>query len=196
MQSGFAAAPILVILKLLAVRPLRSGIAKNPFVSVKVEICISVHFATHFFNLYLHGKQVLLFKVYNQIMIPAVSNINYKTNEVPLERLTTMNSKRIAIDNRSLGSRMLLVEVRPTYDYANGQRSENVIGYTYVVSLPMHNLDKLSVKIAGKQLLDTPTDGYSEVEFTDLVVRPYVGHDGRLALTATATAVKIATTKS
>jgi hypothetical protein len=60
----------------------------------------------------------------------------------------------------------------------------------------MHNLDKLSVKIAGKQLLDTPTDGYSEVEFTDLVVRPYVGHDGRLALTATATAVKIATTKS
>lgn len=105
-----------------------------------------------------------------------------------------MDNKKICIDNRTLGKDMLLVAVRPSYTYINGQRGAQN-GYTYDVCLPEHNLDKLSIRIDGEQLVPTPESKYVPVEIAGLVVRPYVTRDGRLAYSATATAVKIVQNK-
>ena len=51
-------------------------------------------------------------------------------------------------------------------------------------------MDKLRVRIPGAQQIDTPTpedDVY--VRFDNLVVRPYVGQNGRLAFAATASGI-------
>jgi hypothetical protein len=82
---------------------------------------------------------------------------------------------------------MLLVDVLPTYEYVNGERTQKVTGYRYVVALPAHQLEKLSVKIPGRQLIDRPA-GYVEVVFTDLAVRPYES-EGHVLLSATASGI-------
>ena len=66
-----------------------------------------------------------------------------------------MDSKKIIIENRCLGNKMLLVAVRPAYAYVDGKRGDTVTGYAYDVCLPSHNLDKLAVKIDGVQQMDT-----------------------------------------
>lgn len=76
------------------------------------------------------------------------------------------------IDPQSLGNKLLLVEVAPTYAYSEGKRTNTVTGYRYTVAMPDHGFDKLSVRIDGKQQLDTP-DGYAEVAFRDLEIYIY-----------------------
>ena len=106
-----------------------------------------------------------------------------------------MDNRKLLIDNSSLGtSQMLLVAVRPAYDYVDGKRSEQT-GFFYDTCLVKHGLSRVSVRITGKQLIEAPEQGFISVEFTDLLVRPYVGRDGRLALTATASAIKAVNTK-
>ena len=100
-----------------------------------------------------------------------------------------MNNKELRLDNACLGKQMLLVGVTPDL-YANGQRLDVPVGYRYDVCLRSHGMDKLSVKIPGAQQIDAPNpeaDVY--VRFDDLSVRPYVNGNGRLALTATASAI-------
>jgi hypothetical protein len=98
-----------------------------------------------------------------------------------------LNIRSLSIDPASLGETMLLVDVLPTYEYVNGARTEKLSGYRYVVALPAHQLEKLSVKIPGRQLIDRP-NGYIEVEFSDLFVRPYESQ-GHVLLSATATGI-------
>ena len=78
----------------------------------------------------------------------------------------------LKIDPQSLGNKLLLVEVLPTYAYSEGKRTNTVTGYRYTVAMPDHGFDKLSVRIDGKQQLDTP-DGYAEVAFRDLEIYIY-----------------------
>lgn len=101
-----------------------------------------------------------------------------------------MDAKKIAIDIRCLGTEMLCVGVKPYYAYtADGQRG-GVQGQAYDVCLPAHAYDHLTVKIAGDPQLEVPEGGCVAVVLIDLVVRPYVGRDGRMAYTATASAIK------
>ena len=90
----------------------------------------------------------------------------------------------------------LLVDIRPYYNYTDGVRSQDPVGYIYDVCLPMHKMDKLSVKIAGKQLMDAPLNGAIPVEFIDFNARPYVDRNGRLAVTATANGIKAVNDKA
>ena len=78
----------------------------------------------------------------------------------------------LIIDPRSLGGKLWLVDVSPAYEYQNNHRTETITGYRYAVALPEKGLDKINVKIDGKQLMDTP-EGYTEVRFDSLEVFVY-----------------------
>lgn len=99
-----------------------------------------------------------------------------------------LSIRDVKIDNGSLGQKKLLTGVQPAYEYKDGKRTDNITGYRYEVALVSHNLDKLSVRIDGKQLMDAPEDGFIEVEFTGLEVGAYE-KDGHVLFTAKATGI-------
>ena len=101
-----------------------------------------------------------------------------------------MDIKKVLVDNRCLGGEMLCVGCKPYYAYTpDGQKGAQQ-GYTYDVCLPAHGFDKLGVKIEGDRQIEIPEGGHVAVTLTDLAVRPYVGRDGRLAFSASASAIK------
>ena len=100
-----------------------------------------------------------------------------------------LNIRNLKIDPTSLGEKMLLVDITPAYEYKDGRRLDNVTGYRYIVALPEHGLEKLGVKIDGKQLLEKP-DGFAEVEFTGLEVFAYEAQ-GKTQVSARATGITL-----
>ena len=78
----------------------------------------------------------------------------------------------LIIDPRSLGSKLWLTDVTAAYEYRDNKRTDNVVGYKYSVAMPEKGLDKIAVKIDGKQLVEKP-DGYAEVSLTGLEVFIY-----------------------
>ena len=60
----------------------------------------------------------------------------------------------LIIDPRSLGSKFWLVDVSPAYEYRDNRRTDTVTGYRYAVALPEKGLEKINVRIDGKQLLE------------------------------------------
>ena len=100
-----------------------------------------------------------------------------------------LNIRDLRIDPVSLGEKMLLVEIIPSYEYKDGAKTNNISGYRYVVALPKHNLEKISVKIDGEQLMDKP-EGFVEVEFDNLEVGAYE-KNGSVLLTAKATGISL-----
>ena len=105
-----------------------------------------------------------------------------------------LNIRDLKIDTASLGKPLLLVEVRPYSEYKDGQALEGIAGYRYDVCLVAHRLEKLGIKIAGPQLMESPEDGAVEVEFSGLEVRAYQERDegklGAVKFTARATGIK------
>lgn len=79
----------------------------------------------------------------------------------------------LLIDPRSLGNKFWLVSTSPAVEYKDNRRTDNVTGYRYSVCLPEKGLEKINVKIEGKQLMEAPESGYVEVNFTDLEVFIY-----------------------
>ena len=100
-----------------------------------------------------------------------------------------LNIRNLKIDPISLGEKMLLVDITPAYEYKDGRRLDTVTGYRYIVALPEHGLEKLGVKIDGKQLLDKP-DGFAEVEFDGLEVFAYEAQ-GKTQISARATGITL-----
>lgn len=96
----------------------------------------------------------------------------------------------LRIDPASLGAKKLLVDIAPAYQYDNGKRTDNVTGYRYIIALPAHSLEKIGVRIDGKQLMEKP-EGFAEVEFSDLDVSVYEAQ-GHVQLTAKATGISAA----
>lgn len=101
-----------------------------------------------------------------------------------------LNLRDLRIDNASLGSKMLLVEVVPAYAYQDGKRTDNVTGYRYVVCLPSHKLEKLGIRIDGPQQMEQP-DGFVEVQIEGLEVTAYE-MQGKIQFSAKATAIRLA----
>ena len=95
------------------------------------------------------------------------------------------NIRDLKIDNASLGQKKLLVEVVPAYEYKGKERTDNIIGYRYVVCLVDHHLEKLNVRIDGPQRMEQP-DSFLEVDFEGLEVRAYE-NKGVVNFTAKAT---------
>lgn len=100
-----------------------------------------------------------------------------------------LNIRDLRIDPASLGDVKLLVDIAPAYEYKDGKRTDSVTGYRYIVALPAHGLEKLGVRIDGKQLLDKP-DEFAAVDFTGLDVRVYESQ-GHAMLTAKATGIAL-----
>ena len=73
----------------------------------------------------------------------------------------------------SLGGKYWLTEISPVYQYSDNKRTDTVTGYKYIVCLPEKSLEKIAVKIDGKQLLEQPTSSYVEVQFQNLEVFIY-----------------------
>lgn len=96
----------------------------------------------------------------------------------------------LRIDPASLGAKKLLVDIAPAYQYDNGKRTDNVTGYRYIIALPAHSLEKIGVRIEGKQLMEKP-EGFLEVEFSGLEVFAYESQ-GHVQLTAKATGISAA----
>ncbi len=91
----------------------------------------------------------------------------------------------LTIDPSSLGSKLWLVDVKPVAVYVNGQRTDTISGYRYTVALPDKGLDKVDIKIDGKQLMEAP-NGFVEVRFDDLkVFLQWYNKDYRVAGSAT-----------
>ena len=104
-----------------------------------------------------------------------------------------LNIRDLKIDPASLGAKMLLVDIAPAYAYKDGLRLETVTGYRYIVALPEHSLEKLGVKIEGKQLLEKP-DGFAEVEFSGLEIFAYESQ-GKTQVSAKATGISLVNKK-
>ena len=100
-----------------------------------------------------------------------------------------LNIRDLKIDPASLGAKKLLVDITPAYEYKDGHRSDTITGYRYIVALPEHGLEKLGVKIEGRQLLEKP-EGYAEVEFSGLEVFAYESQ-GKTQISAKATGISL-----
>lgn len=98
--------------------------------------------------------------------------------------------RNLKIDPKSLGKHLWLVDATPVVEYTkSGERTDKIIGFRYVIALPAHGFEKLSVKIAGDQQIELP-DGeeYIPVEFDSLDIRVYETN-GHAQLTASATSI-------
>lgn len=104
-----------------------------------------------------------------------------------------LNIRDLRIDPASLGAKKLLVDIMPAYEYKDGRRTETITGYRYVVALPEHALEKIGVKIEGKQLMDKP-EGFAEVEFSGLEVMAYEAQ-GKAQVSAKATGIALVNAK-
>lgn len=78
----------------------------------------------------------------------------------------------LIIDPKSLGSKLWLVDVLPAYEYKDNHRTDTILGYRYTVAMPEKGLEKINVRIDGKQLMEAP-EGFAEVRFENLEVFIY-----------------------
>ena len=101
-----------------------------------------------------------------------------------------INIRDLRIDPNSLGAQKLLVDILPVFEYKDHQRTENVVGYRYVIGLPSHSLEKIGVRIDGKQQMEKP-DGYAEVQFDGLELTIYEAQ-GHVQLSAKAQGIMLA----
>ena len=99
----------------------------------------------------------------------------------------------LIIDPRSLGNKLWLVDIAPVYEYKDNRRTDNITAYRYTVAMPERNLDKIGVKIDGKQLIEKP-NGYAEVKFAGLEVFIY-WLNGQPQVGAKATGIALANSK-
>lgn len=105
-----------------------------------------------------------------------------------------MKISDLTIDPKSLGSALWLVGVIPAYEYKNNARTDKIAGYRYSVAMPEKSLEKINVRIDGKQLMEAP-DGYVEVRFTGLEVFIYF-QNGQPQVGAKATGISLANAKA
>ena len=100
-----------------------------------------------------------------------------------------LNIRDMRIDPTCLGQKKLLVDIVPVYEYRDNKRTDVVVAYRYIVALPELRLEKLGVKIKGRQLMEKP-EGFAEVEFDGLEVSAYESQ-GHTQITAKATGVSL-----
>lgn len=106
-----------------------------------------------------------------------------------------MDARKLMIAPKCLGDNLMLTSVSPYKKYVDGKATDEVEGYRYTVACPALDLEKIGVKIKGKQQMQNPEGSFPIVRFTDLEIKPYV-MNGSLGVTATATAItEVNTTK-
>lgn len=87
-------------------------------------------------------------------------------------KLSKSSIPQVIIDPATLGDRLRLYSVYPAYEYRDGKRTTNLIGYTYLVACSGLGGEQLGVRIPGKQLLDQSAIDHL-VHFDELDLRIY-----------------------
>ena len=105
-----------------------------------------------------------------------------------------MKIQDLIIDPKSLGNKLWLVDVAPVYEYKDNRRTENITGYRYTVAMPEKGLDKINIRIDGKQLVEKP-NGYAEVTFIGLELSLYMMNT-QPQVKATATGISLVNNKA
>lgn len=100
-----------------------------------------------------------------------------------------MNINGLKIDNAVFGNKFILTDIKPYKSYKDGAAGE-VEGYRYEVALPALGLEKVSVKIAGRQLLDMPKEDFPLVRFSNLYAKIYVVN-GNAGVSITADGINV-----
>lgn len=107
-----------------------------------------------------------------------------------------MNSKKIVVDAvRTIGiPPYWLCEIKEDWEYSNGTRTGAQLGWKYIIAAPAAALERISVKIPGKKLLELEDGEIAEVTFSGLELGVYV-QNGGLALSAKAQGISLAASK-
>lgn len=101
-----------------------------------------------------------------------------------------MDIRNVVIDAyKTVGDKLMLIDVIPAYVYADGKRTDEVSGFKYVVAMPKNALDKITVKIDGDLQLAKPEDDFPEVVFDGLEMNTYWTPQG-YQLSAKATKIR------
>ena len=92
---------------------------------------------------------------------------------------------------RTLGTGLVLVSVRPAYVYEAGRKTDEIAGYRYTVALPERGFERISVRINGSQLMQSPLEPsqYAVVEFDGLELFVYFAQ-GQPTIGARATGIR------
>lgn len=105
----------------------------------------------------------------------------------------------LRIDPKSLGPTMLLADISPSYEYKDGVRTENLVGYGYDIVLPAHKMEKLRVKVLNKTpLIDIDKEEVpvgTQVQFIGLEVGSYFSKTQGVSVTAKADNITFVTSK-
>lgn len=105
------------------------------------------------------------------------------SNQLPLAGLF--------IDNKCLGNEMILLNSYPYYMYKNNVKTEQIEGFSYVVLLPNHGYNALSVKIPGNKILQLKIGQTLPVQFENLTLKIYLDSDKKPRLSAKASGIKV-----
>lgn len=122
-------------------------------------------------------------------MVDIIQLVLVDRTKINFERNKIMKITNLKLNASCIGKKMLLVDVTPCYKYENGQRTNEIEGYRYVVVLPEMEFDKLGVKIEGNQLIEKP-DEYADISFEGLNIFIY-WRAGTYEVGATATGIKV-----
>lgn len=87
-------------------------------------------------------------------------------------KLSKSSIPQVIVDPATLGDRLRLYGVYPAYEYREGKKTTNLIGYTYLVACSGLGGEQLGVRIPGKQLLDQSAIDHL-VHFDELDLRIY-----------------------
>lgn len=68
-------------------------------------------------------------------------------------KLSKTNIQRVIVSPETLGDRLRLYGICPSYEYRDGKKTTNLTGYTYLVACNGLGGEQLGVRIPGKQLL-------------------------------------------
>lgn len=101
-----------------------------------------------------------------------------------------LNIRNLKIDPASIGKVKLLVDVVPVHEYRDKQRTDNILGYRYIVALPQLAFEKIGIRIDGPQLIEKPDEAV-EVEFSGLELSAYEAQ-GHTMISAKATGIALA----
>lgn len=103
--------------------------------------------------------------------------------------MNTIKISGLHVDARDLGGTYLVTRVAPYNAYVDGERSSTVEGYRYSTVLPERGFEIIDIKVPGARAFEVTAGEYVAVKYDDLEVKLYYDRDGRIQVTARATAV-------
>lgn len=105
-----------------------------------------------------------------------------------------LKNLELSKENLTKGGQMILTEVRPAYEYKDGNRSDKVIGIKVSVALEKNSYDTLTVTVTDPvdrlSAVLEKADGPVYVDFVGLTARIYT-MNGRTDVSAKADSVHV-----